>query len=93
MNKNIDDLTNDINSKKNYFDSLQDEATSFLSKLNETYLADYVDNKIILKDFHINEDNIKFIFDNIQNYTKLITEFERKKEKKIYQITTKTLIN
>ena len=79
LNKDIEELTTDINSKKNYFDSLQEETTTFLSKLNGTYLADYVDNKIILKDFSINEDNIKFIFDN-----------RRRRSEKIFPRATKS---
>lgn len=61
--------------------------------MNKTYISDYVVNKVILKDIKYNEDNIKSIFDNIQNYYKLINEFDEstKEKKKDLSDTTKEL--
>ena len=48
----------------------------FLNRLNDTYVKDYVPNKIRLN-VKYNEHNISNVFDNISNYYKLITELEQ----------------
>ncbi len=77
LKQNIEEVQKDINDKLAYFKQLQPEIDPFLSKLNETYLSDYVPNKIALNDILYSEDNVQLIFDNIQNYCKLIDEFEK----------------
>lgn len=93
LQRSIDDISSDIEDKKKYFELLQPETSNFLNKLNKTYISDYVVNKVILKDIKYNEDNIKSIFDNIQNYYKLINEFDEstKEKKKDLSDTTKEL--
>ncbi len=77
LNEKIKEIENDINSKRDFFNKLQPETNRFLKKLNQTYVSDYVPNKIPLDDLKYTEDNVKSIMDNIQNYYKLITQFEK----------------
>ena len=77
LNEKIKEIENDINSKRDFFNKLQPETNRFLQKLNQTYVSDYVPNKIPLDDLKYTEDNVKSIMDNIQNYYKLITQFEK----------------
>ena len=48
----------------------------FLDRLNNTYVGDYIPNKIRSLNMKYNENNIQNVFDNIANYFKLITEME-----------------
>ena len=77
LNEKIKEIENDINSKRDFFNRLQPETNRFLQKLNQTYVSDYVPNKIPLDNLKYTEDNVKTIMDNIQNYYKLITQFEK----------------
>jgi hypothetical protein len=77
LNEKIKEIENDINSKRDFFNKLQPETNRFLKKLNQTYVSDYVPNKIPLDNLKYTEDNVKTIMDNIQNYYKLITQFEK----------------
>lgn len=49
----------------------------FLNKLNETYVGEYIPNKIRSLNMKYNESNIINVFDNIANYYKLIIEIEK----------------
>ena len=50
----------------------------FLTRLNNTYVGDYIPNKIrMINKMKYNESNIITIFDNISNYYKLICEMEK----------------
>ena len=71
--KNIED---EIKIKRDFFCSLQPMSDKFLNRLNDTYVRDYVPNKIRLN-VKYNEHNISNVFDNISNYYKLITELEQ----------------
>lgn len=77
LKENIDEVQKDIDNKLAYFRQIQPETDKFLIKLEETYLSDYVPNKIVLNDIRYNEDNIQIVFDNVQNFCKLISEFEK----------------
>ena len=59
-----------------YFKALKPNTNEFLNKLNKTYLAEYVPNKIPLEGLTYNAENIQLIFDNVQNYVQIITEFD-----------------
>jgi hypothetical protein len=79
----IDKLKADINEKEHeiknmlkYFKALKPNTNAFLDKLNQTYLAEYVPNKIPLHNLTYNAENIQLIFDNVQNYVQLIAEFD-----------------
>lgn len=73
----IKTIENNINNKRKFFKKLQPETDKFLKKLNESYVGDYVPNKIPLDNIQYTEDNVQTIMDNIQNYYKLITQFEK----------------
>ena len=73
----IKTIENNINNKRNFFKKLQPDTDKFLKKLNESYVGDYVPNKIPLDNIQYTEDNVQTIMDNIQNYYKLITQFEK----------------
>ena len=48
----------------------------FLDRLSNTYVGDYIPNKIRSLNMKYNENNIQNVFDNISNYFKLIIEME-----------------
>lgn len=77
LKESIDEVQKDIDNKLAYFRQIQPETDKFLIKLEDTYLSDYVPNKIVLNDIKYNEDNIQIVFDNVQNFCKLISEFEK----------------
>ena len=49
----------------------------FLNRLNETYVGEYIPNKLRSLNMKYNESNIKNVFDNVSNYYKLIIEIEK----------------
>ena len=49
----------------------------FLNRLNDTYVGDYIPNKLRLLNANYNESNIQNVFDNISNYYKLIIDIEK----------------
>lgn len=78
LNQYIDELNGDIQNKRDFFLSIQPETNNFLHKLGETYLAEYVPEKIPINDnLKYSESNISSIIDNVQNYHRLIVEFEK----------------
>ena len=77
LKEKIKELEENISKKRKFFSMLQPICDKFLNKLNSTYVAEYVPNKVPLLDIKYNENNIKQIFDNISNYYKLITELEK----------------
>ena len=85
--KNIED---EIKIKRDFFCSLQPMSDKFLNRLNDTYVRDYVPNKIRLN-VKYNEHNISNVFDNISNYYKLITELEQSVDSKTMDNSNKIL--
>ncbi len=73
----INKIKNEIKEKREFFCKLQPMSDKFLNRLNNTYVGDYVPNKIRMLNMKYNESNIKNVFDNISNYYKLITEMEK----------------
>ena len=77
LKEKIQTIENNINLKRQFFKKLQPPTDKFLNKLNNSYVGDYVPNKIPLHNIQYTEDNVQAIMDNIQNYYKLITQFEK----------------
>ena len=70
-------IKNEIEEKRDFFCKLQPMSEKFLNRLNETYVGEYIPNKLRSLNMKYNESNIKNVFDNISNYYKLIIEIEK----------------
>ena len=77
LKKQINRIKNEIEEKRDFFSKLQPMSDKFLNKLNETYVGEYIPNKIRSLNMKYNESNIINVFDNIANYYKLIIEIEK----------------
>ena len=78
LKQHIDHIKNEIKDKREFFCKLQPMSEKFLTRLNNTYVGDYIPNKIrMINKMKYNESNIVTIFDNISNYYKLICEMEK----------------
>ena len=86
----IKNIESEIKTKRDFFCSLQPMSDKFLNRLNDTYVRDYVPNKIRLN-VKYNEHNISNVFDNISNYYKLITELEQSVDSKTMDNSNKIL--
>ena len=76
LKEHINRIKNEIYEKREFFAKLQPMSDKFLDRLNNTYVGDYIPNKIRSLNMKYNENNIQNVFDNIANYFKLITEME-----------------
>ena len=76
LKAHIDRIKNEIKEKREFFVKLQPMSDKFLERLNNTYVGDYIPNKIRSLNMKYNENNITNVFDNISNYFKLICEME-----------------
>ena len=76
LKEHINRIKNEIYEKREFFAKLQPMSDKFLERLNNTYVGDYIPNKIRSLNMKYNENNIQNVFDNIANYFKLITEME-----------------
>ena len=76
----INKINNEINEKRDFFSKLQPMSDKFLNRLNNTYVSDYIPNKVRMLNMKYNESNISNVFDNIANYYKLIVEMEKSLE-------------
>ena len=77
LKKQINRIENEIEEKRDFFYKLQPMTDKFLNRLNETYVGEYIPNKIRPLNMKYNETNINNIFDNISNYYKLIIDIEK----------------
>jgi len=73
----ISRIKNEIEEKRDFFCKLQPMSEKFLNRLNETYVGEYIPNKLRSLNMKYNESNIKNVFDNVSNYYKLIIEIEK----------------
>ena len=76
----INKINNEINEKRDFFSKLQPMSDKFLNRLNNTYVSDYIPNKVRMLNMKYNESNVSNVFDNISNYYKLIVEMEKSLE-------------
>ena len=77
LKNQITRIKNEIEEKRDFFCKLQPISEKFLNRLNETYVGEYIPNKLRSLNMKYNESNIKNVFDNISNYYKLIIEIEK----------------
>ena len=80
LKQHIQKINNEINEKRDFFCKLQPMSDKFLTRLNNTYVGDYIPNKVRMLKMKYNESNISNVFDNISNYYKLINEMEKSLE-------------
>ena len=77
LKNHISRIKNEIEEKRDFFCKLQPMSEKFLNRLNETYVGEYIPNKLRSLNMKYNESNIKNVFDNVSNYYKLIIEIEK----------------
>ena len=77
LKRQINRIKNEIEEKREFFSKLQPMSEKFLNRLNDTYVGEYIPNKLRLLNVKYNESNITNVFDNISNYYKLIIDIER----------------
>ena len=83
LKEHIERIENEIKEKREFFCKLQPMTDRFLERLNNTYVGDYIPNKVRSLHLKYNEHNIQNAFDNISNYFKLISEMEHSFKSKI----------
>ena len=83
LEEQIERIQKELKEKREFFCKLQPMSEKFLERLNDTYVADYIPNKIRSLHMKYNENNIQNVFDNISNYYKLIIEMENSLKNKI----------
>jgi hypothetical protein len=94
LKEHIQELNEDIEKKRNFFSKLQPESDSFLSHLHESFLADFIPKKIsITPDLKYNESNIEEVIANIEDYHKLIEEFDKSSQLNLYDKKKDILVN
>lgn len=76
LRQQIERIQNELKEKREFFCKLQPMSDKFLEGLNNTYVSDYIPNKIRSLNIKYNENNIQNVFDNIANYYILIIEME-----------------
>ena len=77
LKRQINRIKNEIEEKREFFSKLQPMSEKFLNRYNDTYVGEYIPNKLRLLNVKYNESNITNVFDNISNYYKLIIDIER----------------
>jgi len=77
LKRQINRIKNEMEEKREFFYKLQPMSEKFLNRLNETYVGEYIPNKVRLLNAKYNESNITNVFDNISNYYKLIIDIEK----------------
>ena len=100
LKKLNDDLTNQINRKKNIFNELEECTLNFLKKMENTYLSDFVVKKINLgENSKVTENNVLDYLGAVYCYIQLINDFhenvqlknEMKQNINISSIANKTI--
>jgi hypothetical protein len=70
-------LSENIESKRNFFNKFREPIFNFLNKVQKTYLAEYIPNKInINENIKLKENNILEYIGTIYNYFILINDFD-----------------
>ena len=73
----INNFENDMEHKKEVFRRIQPSTDDFLSKLGNSYLADYVPNKTSVdKEVEYNEQTVNKYLSNVQDYYKIIQAWD-----------------
>ena len=78
LKSNNDELIEAILKRRNFFLKLQPQTFKFINKLQNTYLSDFVNDKIIINEnTKINESNVIEFLACIQDYCQLIKDFDK----------------
>lgn len=94
LKAHISELKDDIEKKRQFFVKLQPETDNFLMYLEETYISEFIPKKVsIIKDLTYNESNIVEIIANVEDYNKLIEEFDRSVQSNYYDKRVDVLVN
>ena len=83
LTKNIQNVEEDIEKKRNLFKRIQPGTDDYLLKLNETYLSEYVPDKCqIDKQLEYNEKSVTKFISSVEEYYLLIQMFQKSMEEK-----------
>lgn len=83
LKKNNQKLEENIEKKRQFFLKIQPKTIDFLNKLQNTYLADFVPEKITINEgMKINESNIIEFLSCVENFCLLIKEFDKSTQEK-----------
>jgi hypothetical protein len=94
LKAHIGELKDDIDRKRQFFIKLQPETDNFLSYLDETYISEFIPKKVpIIKDLTYNESNIIELIANVEDYNKLIEEFDKSAQGHHYDKKLDLLVN
>ena len=78
LKNHIAELKEDINKKRQFFLKIQPITDEFINKMDSSYLNDYIPNKIAVNsEIPYNESNVMEVLANVQDYQKIIQEFEK----------------
>ena len=83
LTKNIQNVEEDIEKKRNLFKRIQPGTDDYLLKLNETYLSEYMPDKCqIDKQLEYNEKSVTKFISSVEEYYLLIQMFQKSMEEK-----------
>jgi hypothetical protein len=78
LKNHIAELKEDINKKRHFFLKIQPITDTFINKMDSSYLSDYIPNKIAVNpDIPYNESNVIDVLANVEDYQKIIQEFDK----------------
>ena len=77
INKTIARFKKDIEIKQNFFEKIQPETDKFLEKLNNTYLSEFITNKIdIMEKNKYNHLTVNKYLANVEDYLNIIQQWK-----------------
>jgi hypothetical protein len=83
LRTHINELKLDTERKREFFIKMQQPTDEFLNLLEGTYLSEYIPEKVAVnKDVNYNEANVQEVLANVEDYQKLIDEFDVNSEGK-----------
>jgi predicted nucleic acid-binding Zn-ribbon protein len=78
LKNHIAELKEDIEIKRQFFVKLQPSTDEFLLELGQTYLSDFIPEKAAINtDVQYNESKIEELIANVEDYHKLVEEYEK----------------
>ena len=92
LQKQINQLQNEIDSMRNFFVRLQPNSDNLISYLDNTYLAEYVQEKYsVNRDVDYNESCMAEVLATVEDFHEIIEDFERESDS--YNENTDKIIN
>jgi len=78
LKNHIAELKEDITKKRQFFLKIQPITDNFINKMDSSYLSEYIPNKIAVNtDIPYNESNVTDVLANVEDYQKIIQEFDK----------------